>query len=254
MYTEARFSPHERIVRFPAAQPATSLNGLFQGQPLEVFEPGSAVFWEGDEANHVYLIADGILRVFKILPDGRRVITGFIYPGDLLAISVRDQYLYTAEAVTAVRLRRISRSKFHEETNRSQELRQILFAHLCDDMAAAQEQMVLLARKTAEERVCSFLLASARRLACDNLAHRSIDLPMTRQDMADYLGLTIETVSRSMTKLAGGGVIAATGRHAITIRKSKKLAVLAGESCSDDSIAPCFASNVVRLAVGARHA
>ncbi len=94
--------------------------------------------------------------------------------------------------------------------------------------------MVLLARKSAEERVSSFLLLISRRLSGDRQPP-VIEIPMTRLDMADYLGLTIETVSRTMTKLTDRGVIAPSGRHAILIRKLAKLAALAGEGDEDDN-------------------
>ena len=143
------------------------------------------------------------------------MITGFIYPGDLLGVSLRDRYLYSAEAVTPTKLRRFSRQRFQDEIGRSPELRPQLFAQLCDEMAAAQDQMVLLARKNAEERVCSFLLLIARRIHRQPQAAPVIEIPMTRLDMADYLGLTIETVSRTMTSLTGRGIIATAGRHAL---------------------------------------
>ncbi len=165
MLSQATMSqPHGAVRRFATvpSQPV-SLNSLFGGQPVETFEPGTAVFWEGDEARHVFEVVEGALRIFRILSDGRRVITGFLYPGDLLGVSLKDQYLYTAEAITRTKLRRYEHGRFQEEINRSPELRPQLFACLCDEMAAAQDQMVLLARKSAEERVASFLLLIARR-------------------------------------------------------------------------------------------
>lgn len=227
MYAETVISrPGLRQVSPPS--PAT-LEGLFGRLPLESFESGSAVFWEGDAAAHVFAVVEGVLRVFKILGDGRRVITGFVHAGDLLGLSLKDRYLYSAEAVTTVKLRRFARTRFQDEINQAPELRPQLFARLCDEMAAAQDQMVLLARKSAEERVASFLLITARRRAGNGEIAAAIEIPMTRLDMADYLGLTIETVSRSMTKLAARGVIAAGGRHAIAIRKPGLLVQLAGE-------------------------
>ncbi|WP_248308581.1 helix-turn-helix domain-containing protein [Bosea sp. 124] len=211
-----------------------SLRSLFGGQPVETFDTGTAVFWEGDDARHVFEVVEGVLRVFRIMSDGRRVITGFIYPGDLLGVSLKDHYLYTAEAVTRTKLRRYEHGRFQNEINRSPELRPQLFACLCDEMAAAQDQMVLLARKSAEERVASFLLVIARRLGAAQ-TQPVIEIPMTRLDMADYLGLTIETVSRTMTRLSTCGVIAPSSRHAIVIRKLGKLAMLAGEADGDDN-------------------
>jgi CRP/FNR family transcriptional regulator len=230
----ARNWPVESTMQGTAFE-APRLQSLFCKQPTERFDIGSAVFWEGDAAKDVFEVVSGVLRIFKILGDGRRVITGFIYPGDLLGVSLRDRYLYTAEAVTPVKVRRFARRRFDEEIARCPELRPQLFARLCDEMAAAQNQMVLLARKTAEERVCSFLLLVARRMQVDGDSAPLIDIPMTRLDMADYLGLTIETVSRSMTKLTNAGVITPSGRHSVSICKMHKMVQLAGDG---DETAP----------------
>lgn len=222
-----------------------TLQSLFSRQPIEKFEAGSAVFWEGDEAQHVFEVVSGVLRVYKILSDGRRVITGFMYPGDLIGVSLKDRYLYTAEAVTRIQVRRFARQRFQEEINRSPELRPQLFARLCDEMAAAQEQMVLLARKSAEERVCSFLLNIAQRLQSDRSSLAIVEVPMTRLDMADYIGLTIETVSRIMTRLTSRGVIAPSGRHAIVVRKRDKLTALAGETDGSHNSEAAFTHQAV---------
>lgn len=206
-----------------------SLAALFYNQPIESFEAGTAVFWEGDPAGHVFEVMSGTLRIFRILADGRRIITGFLYPGDLLGLSLRNHYLYTAEAVTTVKLRRFTRGRFEDQVDHSPALRPLLVARLCDEMAAAQDQMVLLARKSAEERVASFLMSILRRGEAEGEDEPVIELPMTRLDMADYLGLTIETVSRLMSRLTSAGVIAPVGRHAIVIRRLNKLARLAGD-------------------------
>lgn len=234
MYSEQLIAPARHEPQLPVTGSCEGLAGLFRRQPCERFEPGAAVFWEGDAATHLFQIAEGVLRVYKIIGDGRRVITGFLYPGDLVGLSLRERYLYTAEAVTKVRVRRLARSRFDEEVNASPTLRPELFARLSDEMAAAQDQMVLLARKSAEERVASFLLVLVRRLAGDTPVQPVVELPMTRLDMADYLGLTIETVSRIMTRLTGRGVIAACGRHAIVVRQLTKLEFLAGEGDDGD--------------------
>jgi CRP/FNR family transcriptional regulator len=254
MLTESRFARHDKIAPFPAPSNAPSLQGIFSGQPLEAVEAGATVFWDGEEVGHVFTIVEGVLRLFKILPDGRRVVTRFAYPGDLLGISLKDHYLCSAEAVTAMKLRRVARAQFRDQMDRSAELRPLLLSLLCDEAAAAQDQITLLARKTAEERVSSFLLGSARRLSNDGDLRSVVDIPMTRQDMADHLGLTIETVSRTMTKLASGGVIVASGRHAITIRKPRRLAVLAGEGDASDSMDRNSRTNVVRPAFWSHHA
>lgn len=231
------------IDSFAASSSASqNLQSLFKRQAIEKFTIGAPIFWEGDPASHVFEVIEGVLRAFKILSDGRRVITGFLYPGDLLGVSLRERYLYSAEAVSPTKLRRFGRSRFQEEIAQSPELRPQLFAQLCDEMAAAQDQMVLLARKNAEERVCSFLLLIARKMRRDSRSASPIDIPMTRLDMADYLGLTVETVSRVMSKLRSTGVIGPIGRHSLIIRKLEMLASLAAEAHETNDRAGILAS------------
>lgn len=215
-----------------------SLRDIFSKQAMDRFEAGSTLFWEGDPAANVFEVVAGVFRIVRVLNDGRRVITGFIYAGELLGASLRDRYLYSAEAVTQVTVRRFGRNRFQEEISRQPELREQLFSRLSDELAAAQDQMVLLSRKNAEERVCNFLLSTARRVTQTCTAMPIVELPMTRLDIADYLGLTIETVSRTMTKLTNRGVIAAAGRHSVVIMKPVTLASLAGESYADPYAAP----------------
>jgi CRP/FNR family transcriptional regulator len=203
---------------------SASLRDLFKGQPSDCYAAGEAIFWEGDEAGHIFDVLEGVLRVYRILPDGRRAIIGFIYPGDVLGVSFQSRYLFTAEAVTDVRVRRFARGRFFSLVNESSELRPQLFAILCDEMSAAQDQMLLLGRKSAEERVVSFLLAVHHKSGVGS----TIELPMSRLDMADYLGLTIETVSRMMTGLTRRGLIAPAGRHAMVLRRLSALREIAG--------------------------
>jgi CRP/FNR family transcriptional regulator len=208
-----------------AVEPAPTLRDLFKDQPTETFAAGEALFWEGDEAGQIFDVLEGVVRVYRIMSDGRRAIVGFIHPGEVLGVSFQSRYLFTAEAVTKVKARRFARGRFFAMINESPALRPQLFAILCDEMTAAQDQMLLLGRKTAEERVVSFLLAIHRKSA----APIEIELPMSRQDMADYLGLTIETVSRVMTSLTRRGLIAAGARHAVALRKLTALREIAGD-------------------------
>jgi CRP/FNR family transcriptional regulator len=211
------------------------LQSLFRKLPVEQLETGRSLFFEGDPAKHLFELVEGVLRIVKIMADGRRVITGFLFPGDLVGVSLRNHYLYSAEAVTPAKLRRFSRKTFEDIVSGSPELRPQLFARLCDEMAAAQDQMVLLSCKNAEERLCSFLLQQLRRKQEQDRSASVVDLPMTRLDIADYLGLTIETISRTVTKLTNRGIINPVGRHSIHIAKPGMLAHLAGdgEECHD---------------------
>ncbi|MBP2549846.1 CRP/FNR family transcriptional regulator [Neorhizobium galegae] len=213
-----------------------TLDELFAAVPRETLDIGAGLFWEGDRAQHIFEVSEGVLRIFKIIGDGRRVITGFLYAGDMVGLTLRDVYLYSAEAVTPVKVRRLTKKAFQDAIEHSPELRPRLFALMCDEMAAAQDQMVLLSRKSAEERVCSFLMLTARRMQGDRQVGRTVQLPMSRQDMADYLGLTIETVSRTITKLIARGVIVPNGRHAFDIGKPGKLLALCGDGDSYEDI------------------
>jgi CRP/FNR family transcriptional regulator len=237
--TVASITRNAAVLPVGSVGAAPTLQDLFKGQAAHAYSAGEAVFWEGDLAGHIFDVTEGILRIYRILPDGRRAIMGFIYPGDVLGVSFQSRYLFTAEAVTDVKVRRFSRNRFFALVNESPELRPQLFAILCDEMSAAQDQMLLLGRRSAEERVVSFLLAVHRKNGVGN----AIEVPMSRLDMADYLGLTIETVSRMMTGLTRRGLIAATGRHKIALRRINALREIAGTDDENGSVSSASSSS-----------
>ncbi len=224
-----RLQPAKQFSAENAAFGATDLSSMFVEQPRECFAAGRTIFWEGDKATHVFEVADGMLRALRLLSDGRRIIVGFLRPGDLMGVSFRDQYIYTVEAVTKVELRRFPRHLFEDEIARQPRLRNLLFSRLCDEMSAAQDQAVLLSRRSADEKLANFLLLmKSHRIG----QHVAVDLPMTRQDIADYLGMTIETVSRTTTKFASSGIVATPDRHVIMILRMDALRSIAnGEEC-----------------------
>lgn len=229
MLMEKHTAFETEITRAGEFAPALSLAALFQAQPAEALCSGKALFWEGDPASHLFELAEGVIRLYRIIGEGRRVITAFLFPGDLVGASLQDRYLYTAEAVTDCRIRRIGRKAFHDEVSRSPCLRPDLIALLCRETAAAHDQMVLLSKKNAEERLCSFLHDLMRRGPAGAEEAGAVPLPMSRLDIADYLGLTIETVSRTITKLANRGVLTPVGRHEIRILQPRRLAHLSGD-------------------------
>lgn len=219
--------------------PPPELSSVFSFQPIIAAVPGQALFWEGDDAKFVFQVEHGMLRALRLLADGRRVIVGFLRPGDLLGVSLKDRYVYTVEAITEVRLRRYPRRRFEDEVARQPHLRAQLFSKLCDEMTAAQDQAVLLSRRSADEKVANFLLMMARDRDAERTDH--VDLPMTRLDIADYLNMTIETVSRTITKFASNGVIAAPDRRSIIVLKKHMLQSIAdGEDCD---LRPAAVSN-----------
>ena len=231
MFLSSYANDHQ-VAKATPFKAAGNLHELFSSQPKEHLETSQAVFFEGDDAKHVFEVAEGTLRLFRILSDGRRVITGFLYAGDIVGVSLKSKYLYGAEAIGPASVRRLSRKVFEEAVADSDALRPEVFSRVCDEMAAVQDQLVLLSSKTAEERLCTFLLRHLQRSLAEGSRDALIELPMTRQDMADYLGLTIETVSRTITKLIGKGVLTVANpaaRHSIRIEKPAKLAQLSGD-------------------------
>jgi CRP/FNR family transcriptional regulator len=208
---------------------ASSLQTIFRSQVLESFAANRGVFWEGDPANDIFEVVRGILRLYRILPDGRRAIVGFIFAGDVIGLSFRDKYLFTAEAVTELGVRRFPRKRFHALVDETPELRPQLLSKLRDEMCAAQDQMLLLLHRTAEERVANFLLSVARRTSSGAQQGTQVHLPMSRTDIADYLGLTIETVCRTITKLKSDRLISLMGPHRVVLEKPRALGELAGE-------------------------
>ncbi len=228
MFLERTKSGSAMPVAMMAGMPSI-LHSLFARQPVENYVAGQILFFEGDLAKSIFEVVGGTLRILRILPDGRRVITGFLHAGDILGISFKSHYIYTAEAIDNVTIRRLSRKAFEAEVANSADIRPAVFNQMSDEMAAAQDQMVLLSTKNAEERLCSFLLKELQRALRAGALEPVVALPMTRLDIADYLGLTIETVSRTMTKLANKGVLLSSGRHAVKILRRGMLAQLAGD-------------------------
>jgi CRP/FNR family transcriptional regulator, anaerobic regulatory protein len=186
--------------------------------------PGETLFSEGDEAESVYEVLTGMLRLYKLLPDGRRQITGFLTAGDLLGLAPEGVCVHTAEAITEVTLCCYKRSAFERLIDEVPGFARRLLAVTSHELRAAQDQMLLLGRKSAPEKVASFLLLIADRQGGDG---DLIDVPMTRSDIADYLGLTIETVSRSLSRLKVDQVIALRCAARIEIRDRERLAELA---------------------------
>lgn len=163
---------------------------------------GQPLFHEGDAATRVFTVAEGVLKLYKLLPDGRRQVMGFMFPGEFLGISVDDEHAFTAEALGPVDLCWFPRSRFDDFLSEHPAIERELYRLAAHELAAAQAQMVLLGRKTAAERLASFFLALLDRAEkAAGCAGRMIDLPMSRADIADYLGLTKETVSRVLAAL-----------------------------------------------------
>jgi CRP/FNR family transcriptional regulator len=215
MYVETRkqTSPTPRRAKGCAACEARELSpcAVIEGQDLERLarvavqqhvKPDQIFIEEGAPAACFFNITGGTARLYKSLPDGRRQITGFARAGDFLGLAGCTEYGFSAEAIDQVQLCRFTRLSLQRLLDDFPAMERRLLETAGNELVAAQEQMLLLGRKTAGERLASFLIM------LDRGAAGALHLPMSRSDIADYLGLTIETVSRTFTKFKSAGLIA----------------------------------------------
>ncbi|WP_366556533.1 helix-turn-helix domain-containing protein [Aquibaculum sediminis] len=170
------------------------------GAPVER-RAGTLVFEEGEDAANIYIVAAGVVQEYKMMPDGRRIITAFHYPGELVGLTFGARHSCSAEAATHAVLRRFSRRTLSDFNDRLPGFGQGLLSHLSDELSAVQGRQLLLGRKTAVERVASFLLELSERAARNGDSTTYLWLPMRREAIADHLGLTLETVSRVFSRL-----------------------------------------------------
>jgi len=189
---------------------------------------GQCFIDEGEPATSFFNITAGTAKLFKLLPDGRRQITGFVGPGHFLGLAVSDTYAFSAESIEPVRFCRFNRTRLRPVLDDFPLLEKRLLEVAANELVAAQEQMLLLGRKTARERLASFILAQSRQGMPCGQARQQFLLSMTRNDIADYLGLTIETVSRTLTKLRTEELIDLLAHGEIVICDAVGLAGLAG--------------------------
>ena len=180
------------------------LADIVQTQRIEAHQ---TIFSEGDPATSVFNVTSGTVKLYKLLADGRRQITGFLFGGDFLGVSVNDRYAYTAETVSVTTICRFPRRKLDGLMEEFPKLQRRLLGLASTELAAAQDQMLLLGRKTAREKIASFLIMLSQRASRRGQRDNPVSLPMGRADIADYLGLTTETVSRTFTQLKSSGVI-----------------------------------------------
>jgi CRP/FNR family transcriptional regulator len=158
------------------------------------------LFTEGDAITHVYRIETGALALYRVLSDGRRQVMGFAYPGDIVGLGFDEAYTMNAQAVKPTRVRSLSITALRQSVASDPALGMKLYEATARELAATRDLMLTTGQRSAAERVAGFLLAFSRRNQRNGQDATSIDLPMTRTDIGDFLGLTIETVSRMFTK------------------------------------------------------
>ncbi|MBZ6078653.1 Crp/Fnr family transcriptional regulator [Microvirga puerhi] len=191
-------------------------------------ESNTSLVEEGEPRRRVYTLTSGLLRLSLALPDGRRQITGFLMPGDYLGLADDEIYAQTAEAVVPSGLCSFSVRDMDRLMERYPRLRDRLHLMTRAALRQARETQMILGRLAPSEKVASFLLHMSNRAAAYGRPESPVPLPMTRTDIADYLGLTIETVSRTFTKLKTQGLIRLPDPHSVEIVDKSRLAVVAG--------------------------
>ena len=187
-----------------------------------------AVIEEGDPADHVFKVVAGALRMVRVLPDGRRHLSDFLMPDAYFGMTDTDAYTHSVEAVSDATLLWYPRHKFEAMLNGNASMSRHFLGVVSGQLAATQQRLLLLGRMTATERLATFLLGMADRKTGTG---PEVELPMNRGDIADYLGLTVETVSRGLTQLRSRRIIdLPTPNHILFLRREALEQISAGDA------------------------
>ena len=182
------------------------------------FVRNAEIYGENEPAEYLYKVVGGAVRTYKVLNDGRRQIGAFYLPGDVFGLEIGNVHSFSAEAISECKVMLIKRSTLVALASRSHDVANQLWTMTAKELQRAQGHIMLLI-KTAQERVAGFLLEMASRAPAGN----TVELPMSRQDIADYLGLTIETVSRTLTQLENSAAISVPSSRRIVLRNQAAL-------------------------------
>lgn len=197
------------------------------------YKAGQTIVWGGDRMEFVASVVAGVATIEHLTEDGRKQTVGLLLPSDFIGRPGRETAVYDVSAVTDVTLCCFRRKQFENLVQSTPHIAQRMLAMALDELDAARDWMFLLGRKTAREKIASFLLLVVRRTEAPGLfpatANHAIELPLTRDAMSDYLGLTLETVSRQFSKLKAEGVIRLEGRRGVIIPNLAALRAEAGE-------------------------
>jgi CRP/FNR family transcriptional regulator len=215
----------------PAVNATARLGALDQTlaqASLRRVEAKEFVFAEGDPTTHVFRVETGAVALYKVRADGRRQIVGFAYPGDLIGLGAEGEHVMNAQAIKPTRLRCLAAATLHRSAAQDPALGLKLYEAVARELAATRDLMLTTGQRSATERVASFLLAFSRRSERNGQDPCDFELPMTRADIGDFLGLTIETVSRTFTKLRTLGLIELPQAARVKVTDLDELESLAG--------------------------
>jgi CRP-like cAMP-binding protein len=219
----ARSVPTRAATAVAAPAPADELAVLDRVGTVVSLKREEVLFHECDPAENYFKVVTGAVRSSKLLADGRRHVCEFYLPGDFIGLDADASYLFTAEAMADTTVVRYARRKVEALVSQEPRVGRRLLSIACHGLSSAQQKLVLLGRKTAEERIASFLLDLAERIG----EAGRVSLPMSRTDIGDHLGLTMETVSRGLSHLKSEGIIALESSHQVVIRNREALEDLA---------------------------
>lgn len=177
------------------------------------------IYGEDEPAEYVYQVIRGAVRTYKLLSDGRRQIGTFLLPGDVFGLESGISHRLAAEAIIDTTVRLVKRTSLEHAAEVDIQVARKLWSMTAGELRHAEDHMLLLGRKNAMERVANFLLEMDRRLDGAGM----MALPMCRRDIGDYLGLTLETVSRALSQLHGEGVLGFSGARQIMLRNRQRL-------------------------------
>lgn len=197
----------------------------FERGTVRRIEAKEHVFCDGDLRTHVFRIEEGVVALSKLLGDGRRQIIEFAYPGDYIGLGTLREHIFDAQATCAVKVRCLSAAALEQEASRDASLALRLYKAVSAELAAARSLLVSVGQQSAMERLAGFLLGLSERGETND---HVVKLPMRRSDIADLLGLTIETVSRTITKLRTMKVIEVVRGTEVHILDGDRLLELAG--------------------------
>lgn len=197
------------------------------------FQAGQPVIWSGDKMDFVASVVTGVATLSQTMEDGRRQMVGLLLPSDFVGRPGRTQASYDVTATTDLVMCCFRRKPFEDLLLSTPHVSQRLLEMTLDELDAAREWLLLLGRKTALEKIASLLVIIARRGAAIGTGVEDgrvvFDLPLTREQMGDYLGLTLETVSRKLSALKAGSLIALEGNRRVTVFDLRALTIVSGE-------------------------
>ena len=204
----------------PATDPFATVTGHAGLVASEFsYRKDEEIYGEDEPAEYVYQVISGAVRSYKLLSDGRRQIGAFHLSSDVFGLESGINHRLAAEAIVDTTVRLVKRRSVEQAAGTDVKVAQKLWTMTAGDLRHAEDHMLLLGRKSAMERVANFLLEMDRRLAITGM----MALPMCRRDIGDYLGLTLETVSRALSQLHGEGVLGFSGARQIVLRNRQRL-------------------------------